>query len=122
MTSSFSQTTYPRLINDSLILITAEQLKATNLVFLENSTLKTINSELTSQVAGYDSLYTLELHKNLRYEEIKLDLKHQLDSKQSIIDEQTKQLAIVNRRLKWWQRGACGSSLVALVLLGICVL
>lgn len=38
--SSFSQTIYPKLTQDSLIVITPTQLKKTNLIFLEHQKLK----------------------------------------------------------------------------------
>lgn len=34
--SSFSQTTYPKIVQDSLVIITKEQLKLTNTIFLEH--------------------------------------------------------------------------------------
>lgn len=48
--SSFSQTTsIPRLLNDSLVIISLPQLKKTNLIFLEHRKLKSVNSILTEQ-------------------------------------------------------------------------
>lgn len=49
-----SQSTYPKLVNDSLVVITPQQLKATNLVFLEHKKLKLENVELRSQVSSYE--------------------------------------------------------------------
>lgn len=53
---SFSQTTYPKLTSDSLIVITPQQLKATNLIFLEHKKLKLEVPELNKQVVSYESL------------------------------------------------------------------
>lgn len=48
--SSFSQTTStPRLLNDSLVILSLPQLKKTNLIFLEHRKLKSVNSILTEQ-------------------------------------------------------------------------
>lgn len=49
-----SQNTYPKLVNDSLVVITPQQLKATNLVFLEHKKLRLENVELRSQVSSYE--------------------------------------------------------------------
>lgn len=51
-----SQNTYPKLTNDSLIVITPQQLKATNLIFLEHKKLKLEIPELNKQIASYESL------------------------------------------------------------------
>lgn len=53
---SFSQTTYPKLTSDSLIVITPQQLKATNLIFLEHKKLKLEVPELNKQIVSYESL------------------------------------------------------------------
>lgn len=53
---SFSQTTYPKLTSDSLIVITPQQLKATNLIFLEHNKLKLEVPELNKQIVSYESL------------------------------------------------------------------
>lgn len=53
---SFSQTTYPKLTSDSLIVITPQQLKTTNLIFLEHKKLKLEVPELNKQIVSYESL------------------------------------------------------------------
>lgn len=50
------QTTYPKLTSDSLIVITPQQLKATNLIFLEHKKLKLEIPELNKQIVSYESL------------------------------------------------------------------
>ena len=52
---SFSQTTYPRQLNDSIVEITTLQLKQTNLIFSEHRKLKLENTELYKQL-DYSSL------------------------------------------------------------------
>ena len=53
----FSQnTSYPRQINDSIVEITAEQLKQTNLIFIEHKSLKFENKELNFQIEKYKDL------------------------------------------------------------------
>ena len=48
-TLCFSQTIYPRIVSDSLILITSSQLKQTNLIFAEHQNLKSINVQLDAK-------------------------------------------------------------------------
>ena len=45
----FSQTTYPRIVSDSLVLITSSQLKQTNLIFVEHQKLKSMNIQLDAK-------------------------------------------------------------------------
>ena len=54
--ASFSQTTYPKSLNDSLVIITAEQLKQTNLVFVEHEFLTKENLILKDKINLQDSL------------------------------------------------------------------
>lgn len=54
--SCFSQDIYPKKLNDSLVVITANQLKQTNLIFLEHDKLSNENKMLYSKVALLDSL------------------------------------------------------------------
>ena len=55
-TVSFSQTTYPRIVNDSLILLTSSQLKHTNLIFAEHQMLLKQVDLLESQNRQYRML------------------------------------------------------------------
>lgn len=54
--ASFTQTTYPKNLNDSLVVITAEQLKQTNLIFIEHDHLTKENVLLKSKISLQDSL------------------------------------------------------------------
>jgi len=54
--ASFTQTTYPKNLNDSLVIITAEQLKQTNLIFVEHDHLTKENVLLKSKISLQDSL------------------------------------------------------------------
>lgn len=70
-TYCFTQTTYPKLVNDSLIVITPSQLKATNLIFLEHKKLELESRELKAQIESYDNLLSLYLAKDsLRVKQI----------------------------------------------------
>lgn len=55
-TASFSQTTYPRIVNDTLILFTSNQLKHTNLIFAEHKMLLKKVDLLESQTRQYKEL------------------------------------------------------------------
>ena len=60
--SSFSQITWqPKLVSDSLIVISPSQLKRTNLIFLEHKKLKLVNKELENQISSYQLLYNNSL-------------------------------------------------------------
>lgn len=52
----FSQNTYPRTLTDSTVEITNEQLKQTNLVFLEHHKLTLENKNLKSKINLLDSI------------------------------------------------------------------
>ena len=54
--ASFTQTTYPKNLNDSLVIITAEQLKQTNLIFIEHDYLTNENGLLKNKISLQDSL------------------------------------------------------------------
>lgn len=54
--ASFTQTTYPKNLNDSLVVITAEQLKQTNLIFVEHEHLTKENVLLKNKISLQDSL------------------------------------------------------------------
>lgn len=54
--ASFTQTTYPKNLNDSLVIITAEQLKQTNLIFAEHDYLTNENVLLKNKIGLQDSL------------------------------------------------------------------
>lgn len=51
-----SQNMYPKLVNDSLVVITPQQLKASNLIFLEHKKLKLERFELNKQLTSYELL------------------------------------------------------------------
>ena len=54
--SSFSQTTYPKVTEDSLVVITPQQLKHTNLIFLEHRKLSKEVDLLIQQVNGLETI------------------------------------------------------------------
>ena len=51
-----SQNIYPKIVNDSLIVITPQQLKTTNLIFLEHKKFKLEFPELNKQISSYEKI------------------------------------------------------------------
>ena len=54
----FSQTTYPKLVGDSLVLITTNQLKQTNLILLEHDKLSKENVLLNKKIEYQEEIIT----------------------------------------------------------------
>ena len=52
----FSQTTYPKIVNDSLIVVTPQQLKTTNLIFLEHNKLLKENELLNKKIETLNAI------------------------------------------------------------------
>lgn len=114
----FSQTTYPRIISDSLIVITPSQLKQTNLIFAEHQKLKSLNIQL-------DSKYTIqeEISSILNQSTIVKDL--QITNLQAINNINKTTLLNTNKELSQYKKrqnilviGGCtiGASLTLLLL------
>lgn len=62
---SFSQTTYPQITKDSLVVITHQQLRQTNVIFEEHYNLKRENHLLYEEIIIMDSMINnLEMSSN----------------------------------------------------------
>ena len=97
-----SQNIYPKLVNDSLIVITPKQLKSTNLIFLEHKKLKLEKVELIKQVDSY-ALLTANLAKadslrKLQLERANMHIKLQ-DTSIQTQQEQLRKITMKNKRL-----------------------
>lgn len=97
-----SQNIYPKLVNDSLIVITPKQLKSTNLIFLEHKKLKLEKVELIKQVDSY-ALLTANLAKadslrKLQLERANMRIKLQ-DTAIQTQQEQLRKITKKNKRL-----------------------
>lgn len=80
-----SQNTYPKLVNDSLVVITPQQLKATNLIFLEHKKFKLEIPELKKQLTSYESLInSYERTDSVRNAQINRLMLHAQASEQEI--------------------------------------
>lgn len=95
-----SQNIYPKLVNDSLIVITPKQLKSTNLIFLEHKKLKLEKVELIKQVDSY-ALLTANLAKadSLRKLQLKRANMH-IKLQDTAIQTQQEQLRKITKKNK----------------------
>ena len=104
-TYSFSQnTSFPKVTEDSLVVITPAQLKLTNLIFLEHNNLKIENELLNQKIDNYklltsnlktqDSLMSKEivlLHNELRMADFNIaTLEDQVHKQKNTIKEDKK--------------------------------
>lgn len=94
---SFSQTTYPRQLNDSIVEITVTQLKQTNLIFREHYKLKLENVELKNKIT-----YEAQMLENAKKQvQLEKRLIASLQSNISNTEEYYKsQLSIQDRKYK----------------------
>ena len=117
MTVTFSQNiSYPRQTSDSIIEITANQLKQTNLIFIEHKSLKSENKELNFQVNKYkDLVNNYELQDSINRIKIKeLSNYSEFANKQlTIKDKEITRLKKVKNNYKVFT--ICGISVSALL-------
>lgn len=95
-----SQNMYPKLVDDSLVVITPQQLKASNLIFLEHKKLKLERFELNKQLTSYE-LLTANYAKT---DSIRLQQLAQVELQMQMYDEaiskQREQIAKMNKKNK----------------------
>ena len=95
-----SQNMYPKLVDDSLVVITPQQLKASNLIFLEHKKLKLERFELNKQLTSYE-LLTANYAKNdsIRLQQLaRAELQMQMYDE--AISKQREQIAKMNKKNK----------------------
>ena len=117
--SSFSQTIYPKLLNDSSVVISAKQLKQTNLIFLEHQYLKNINGELNKQVSYYRILCNnYQGTDSLKTKEIQMYSKENehLNSK---VNNQITEINKLKDSKRKWEKWTIGGFSLSTVLLGL---
>lgn len=119
MTTSFSQTTSTPITSDSMVLITPQQLKTANLIFLEHSMLLKENEVKDSQVKALKYLYEDELRIDSMYESTINDLNIVIQTCNKDIKEQEKLTKRAKRWMKVWQVIGWSTSLA---LLFVCTL
>lgn len=95
-----SQNMYPKLVDDSLVVITPQQLKASNLIFLEHKKLKLERFELNKQLTSYE-LLTANYAKtdSIRLQQLaRAELQMQMCDE--AISKQREQIAKMNKKNK----------------------
>lgn len=95
-----SQNMYPKLVDDSLVVITPQQLKASNLIFLEHKKLKLERFELNKQLTSYE-LLTANYAKtdSIRLQQLaRAELQMQMYDE--AIGKQREQIAKMNKKNK----------------------
>lgn len=118
-TVCFSQTTYPSILNDSLIVITNKQLKQTNLLFLDRERLIKENTELKFQIDNYNSI--LDNYKytdTIKSNQIDL-LKTNLNDYNNIINNQSIKIDKLNKSNKVLKGISIGGIVISISLIAL---
>lgn len=117
MTWCSSQNTFPKLTNDSLIVITPQQLKATNLIFLEHKKLKLEVPELRMQINSYESLIkSYEQSDSIQNAKIERLLLHAENSEQ-VMQNQLREINKLESKNKIFKGLTIGGVTVSVALL-----
>lgn len=117
-----SQNTYPKLTNDSLIVITPQQLKATNLIFLEHKKLKLEVPELNKQIASYESLIkSYEQTDSVRNAQVKRLMLHAEVSEQ-VMQNQLREINKLESKNKLFKGLTIGGVTVSVILIATLLL
>ena len=113
--ASFTQTTYPKNLNDSLVIITAEQLKQTNLIFAEHEFLSNENTLLKDKINLQDSLiYNYSKIDSIQKENI-IKLTKEVDFVNNKVNRLEKQFKYY-KPIAWASSGTLVVSLLILLL------
>lgn len=110
---SFSQDSYPKVINDSIVAITAQQLKQTNLIFLKHDALKIENTSLNIQVTDLKKIYQDELVIDSLYEVHIESLNKSLIKSNELVDKKQKTIT----RTKNWLKASIFINIVSVICL-----
>lgn len=117
-----SQNTYPKLTNDSLIVITPQQLKATNLIFLEHKKLKLEIPELNKQIASYESLIkSYEQTDSVRNAQVERLMLHAEVSEQ-VMQNQLREINKLESKNKLFKGLTIGGVTVSVILIATLLL
>ena len=112
-----SQNTYPKLVNDSLVVITPQQLKATNLIFLEHKKFKLEIPELKKQIISYESLInSYERNDSVKNVQINRLMLHAQASEQ-VMQNQLREINKLESKKKLYKGLTVGGVTVSVVLL-----
>ena len=114
---SFSQTTYPKIVQDSLIVITPQQLKQTNLIFTQHDKYKQLIPSYEYKIILKDSIITA-LKEVIVIKDTELfnkDLINENNTK--IIQLQKKELATYKKNYISWKIGSISVAAILTILL-----
>ena len=117
-TLCFSQTIYPKIVSDSLILITSSQLKQTNLIFAEHQKLKSMNVQLDAKFDLQEEISSM-LNQSATIKDLQIaNLETINDINKSTLLSVNKELIQYKKRQKLLVIGGCTiSASLALLLL-----
>lgn len=122
-TVCFSQSIYkyPKVINDSLVVITHNQLKATNLIFVEHAKLAMLYPIQERKIAVYKQLESeYKLNDSIKSKQI---IEHQNTINENIktINSLNSTISNKNKKIKRIRNWAIGSTIIniGLITLGI---
>ena len=117
---SFSQTTYPKITKDSLVVITHKQLKQTNIIFEEHHNLKRENNLLYEEIVVMDSMINnLEMTSNY-YNECINNYKDSTVIKNKQISDLNKSVDRIKKRRNNVYSG--GSVVIGLLVILLCLI
>lgn len=113
----FSQNILPEIKNDSTVFITSEQLKYTNLIFVEHEKILKENSLLRLQLDNYKELNNNFISiDSLRLQQI--EEFNQLDIERiNTINSLKKDIKNKNRTIRYWQIGGITVSIGLILFL-----
>ena len=117
-TLCFSQTIYPRIVSDSLILITSSQLKQTNLIFAEHQKLKSMNVQINTKFGLQEEISSM-FNQSAMIKDLQIaNLETINDINKSTLLNINKELNQYKKRQKLLVIGGCTiSASIALLLL-----
>lgn len=117
---SFSQTTYPKITKDSLVVITHKQLRQTNIIFEEHYNLKRENNLLYEEIVVMDSMINnLEMSSNY-YNECINNYKDSTVIKNKQIYDLNKSVDRIKKRRNNVYSG--GSVVIGLLIILLCLI
>lgn len=116
-TVSFSQDTYPKIVNDTLILLTSKQLKHTNLIFAEHNMLLKKTDLLESQTQQYKELIrNYEYNDSLHLELLESNKTYYL-SRISVLNDSLKKETKKRKLSQFGMFGIGGLAILALLFI-----
>lgn len=105
----FSQVTYPRMLGDSLVVITADQMKVSNLIFLEHEKLLKTDSIKDEQIKSLKEVVEYSFQLDTLYNNKVIEYEKSIQT----YEKKNKKLKKTNKIFGY---GWIGSSLIAIAL------